>query len=145
MAQVLTKSDLRTYFSMEIMKISQRHPNISKTPLYPDHLQVQNKFSIEDGNDTKKLSQTKAWWSLWKYLPVLKNCTMYKPAHRLVSQINVLVSTQHRSSLKSASLKGVSLKGASSLMCWVIITGLDCVFHFVKSEIKWRQEDTTAL
>ena len=53
MTQVPTLSHLRTYISMKIMKTSQRQ--YSKTPLYPEHLQVQNKFSIENDNDTKKL------------------------------------------------------------------------------------------
>ena len=35
-------------------------PQYSKTHLYPDHLQVQDKFGIEDDNDTKKSPQIKA-------------------------------------------------------------------------------------
>ena len=50
-------------------------PQYSKTPLYPNHPQVQNKFSIEDDNDTKKLPQTKAWQSIQKYPPALKATT----------------------------------------------------------------------
>ena len=35
-------------------------PQYSKTPLYSDHPQVQNKFGIEDDNETEKSPQTKA-------------------------------------------------------------------------------------
>ena len=50
-------------------------PQYSKTPLYSDHPQVQNKFGIEDDNETEKFPQTKAWRSVRKYPPVLKAAT----------------------------------------------------------------------
>ena len=75
-------------------------PQYSKTPLYPDHYQVQTKFSIEDDNDTEELPQTKAWRSVWKHP---QSCTMYKLAHRFVRQVNVLVSTRCGSLPKGAS------------------------------------------
>ena len=61
MTQVPTGNHLKTYFSIEIMRTSQRHPNIRK-PLciHPqDHPQVRNKFGIEDDNETKKSPETK--------------------------------------------------------------------------------------
>ena len=77
MTQALTGTHLRTYFSIEIMKTSQRHPNIRKP------------FCI--------LTNPSPKWFLER-----------------------------------------------SLICWVI-TGLEYVFHFRTSEIKWLQEDTIAL
>ena len=57
MIQVPTESHLRTYFSIEIMTTSHIY---SKTPLCPGHPQVQNKFVIEDDNETEKSPQTLA-------------------------------------------------------------------------------------
>ena len=56
MMQVPNGSHLRTYFSIKIITT----PQYSKTPLCPDHPQVQDKFGIEDDNDTKKSPQTRA-------------------------------------------------------------------------------------
>ena len=71
MIQVPTRSYLRIYFIMEIIKTSRRHPNFQK-PSICDHPWVQNKFSIKDDNKIEKLPQTKAWRSIRKYLPALK-------------------------------------------------------------------------
>ena len=67
-------------------------PQFSKTLLYPDHPQVQSKFSIKDDNYTEKLLQTKAWSSVQKYLIAYR--TMYELAHWIVKEVNVLVSTR---------------------------------------------------
>ena len=71
MMQVPNGSHLRTYFSIKIITT----PQYSKTPLCPDHPQVQDKFGIEDDNDTEKSPQTKAWRSVRKYPPALKATT----------------------------------------------------------------------
>ena len=65
---------MRTYFSMEIIKPS-KGTQIFENPLYRDHPQVQNKFSIKDDNDTEKLPQTKAWSSVQKFPPALKTAS----------------------------------------------------------------------
>ena len=58
----------------EVIEIRKTSTNqFSKILLYPDHLQVQNKFSIKDNNETEKLPQTKAWSSVRKYPLVLKD------------------------------------------------------------------------
>ena len=50
-------------------------PRYSKTPLHPDYTQAQNKFGIEDDNDTKKSQETKTRLSVQKQPPTLKAAT----------------------------------------------------------------------
>ena len=97
MPQVPYGSHLRTYFSTEIMKTSQRHPNIRK-PLCI--------LTIPKSKTNSALKMTMTPKSFRKpRLSSIKSCNMYKPTHWLARQVNVLVSTRRWSLLKGASRK----------------------------------------
>ena len=100
MTQVPTVSYLQTYLSMDIIKT----PQYLETFLYPNHQQGQNKFTIEDDKDTKKVLQTKKLITVRSKIPAsIRNCTMYKTTNHLTKQFNIMISTRCGSLLKGTS------------------------------------------
>ena len=101
MPQVPTGSHLRTYFSTEIMKTSQRHPNIRKPlcilaiPKSKINLALKMKMTPKS---FRKQGQTVCL----KIPSSIKSRNMYKSAHRFARPVNVLVSTWRVSLLKGA-------------------------------------------
>ena len=102
MTRVPMGSYSRTYFSIEVIKTPQRHPNIRK-PFYILTIpKVKLNLALKMIRTPKRFSKLSIMVRS-KMPSSIKNCNMYKPVHRLAKQVSVLVFTWRGSLLKDTS------------------------------------------
>ena len=82
----------RTYFSIEVIKTPQRHPNIRKAFYILTIPKVKLNLALKMIRTPKRFSKLSIMVRS-KMSSSIKNCTMYKPVHRLAKQVSVLVFT----------------------------------------------------